>query len=56
MERRTKTALGLLAQVVLGVGLMLAGWGWEDSRGFFAHPARAALLGVTLLGVFPVLT
>lgn len=56
MERRTKTALGLLAQVVLGVGLMLTGWGWEDWRGFFAHPARAALLGVTLLGVVPVLT
>ena len=56
MERRTKTALGLLAQVVLGVGLMLAGWGWEDWRGFFAHPARAALVGVTLLGVVPVLT
>ena len=56
MERRTKTALGLLAQVVLGVGLMLTGWGWEDWRGFFAHPARAALVGVTLLGVVPVLT
>ncbi len=56
MERRTKTALGLLAQVVLGVGLMLTGWGWEEWRGFFAHPARAALVGVTLLGVVPVLT
>ena len=56
MERRTKTALGLLAQVVLGVGLMLTGWGWEDWRGFFAHPARAALVGLTLLGVVPVLT
>ncbi len=55
MEKGTKATLGLLARVVLGVGLILTGWGWDDWRGFFAHPARAALLGVLVLGIVPVL-
>lgn len=55
MEKGTKATLGLLARVVLGVGLILTGWGWDDWRGFFAHPARVGLLAVVLLGVVPVL-
>jgi len=55
MEKGTKATLGLLARVVLGVGLILTGWGWDDWRGFFAHPARVGLLGVVLLSVVPVL-
>ncbi len=55
MEKGTKATLGLLAWVVLGVGLILTGWGWDDWRGFFAHPARVGLLAVVLLGVVPVL-
>ena len=55
MEKGTRATLGLLARVVLGVGLILTSWGWDDWRGFFAHPARAALLGVLVLGIIPVL-
>lgn len=46
-----KAALGLLGQVSLGLGLMLFGWGSDDVGGFFAHPARAALLVIALLGI-----
>ena len=55
MEKGTKATLGLLARVVLAMGLALTGWGWDDWRGFFAHPARVGLLGVVLLSVVPVL-
>ena len=37
------------------LGLLLGGWGLDDWRGFFVHPARAALLGVTACGGLMIL-
>lgn len=46
-----KSPLGLLVQSALGLTIMLAGWGFDDLGGFFAHPARAGLLVVSLLSL-----
>ncbi|MEE9234812.1 MAG: isoprenylcysteine carboxylmethyltransferase family protein [Candidatus Acidoferrales bacterium] len=50
-----KASLGLLLQVALAFVLMSFGWGWDDLGGFFAHPARAGLLAVVVLGLALVL-
>ncbi len=49
-----KTAVGFLAQLVVW-GLLLFGWGLDDLRGFFSHPARLGLLVVAVLGTGAVL-
>ncbi len=49
-----KTAVGFLAQFVVW-GLLLFGWGLDDLRGFFSHPARLGLLVVAVLGTAAVL-
>ncbi|MFQ5723225.1 MAG: methyltransferase family protein [Terriglobia bacterium] len=46
-----KSVFGLLLQVVLAFVLMFFGWGWDDLGGFFAHPARAGLLAIALVGL-----
>ncbi|MDA2912868.1 isoprenylcysteine carboxylmethyltransferase family protein [Acidobacteriia bacterium AH_259_A11_L15] len=46
-----KASLGLLLQVTLAFVLMFFGWGWDDLGGFFAHPARAGLLAIALVGL-----
>ncbi|MFQ5778402.1 MAG: methyltransferase family protein [Terriglobia bacterium] len=46
-----KATLGLLAQTLLAFGLLFLGWGLDDLGGFFAHPARAGLVVVAMLGV-----
>lgn len=48
---KTKAMLGLLLQTVLGLGLVLFGWGFDDLRGFFSHPARAGFVAVALLSL-----
>jgi protein-S-isoprenylcysteine O-methyltransferase Ste14 len=45
----------LVLQFAPFLGLLLAGWGFEDWRGFFIQPARAALLGVTACGALSIL-
>ncbi|MFQ5695947.1 MAG: methyltransferase family protein [Terriglobia bacterium] len=42
---------GVLTQTGLGFGLLFLGWGFDDLPGFFAHPARAGLVVVALLGL-----
>lgn len=46
-----KTAVGLLLQTALVVGLLFLGWGFDDLAGYFAHPARTGLLVVFLLSL-----
>ncbi|MGH9803645.1 MAG: methyltransferase family protein [Candidatus Acidiferrales bacterium] len=43
-----KAIVGLVVQTLLAFGIALAGWGFDDLRGFLAHPARAGLLVVGL--------
>lgn len=52
---RARATLGLLAQVALALVLLLFGWGFDDWRGFFGHPARAGLLATALVGILVVL-
>lgn len=47
MRPRKTLLFPLLAQVAVWF-LIFAGWGLDAFGGFFAHPARAALVGVTL--------
>lgn len=37
---------GLLLQASLALAVLFLGWGLDDWRGFFAHPARAGLMGM----------
>ncbi len=46
MNRRV--VLTVVAQTVLGMGLLFFGWGFDDVAGFFRHPARAGLMVVAL--------
>jgi protein-S-isoprenylcysteine O-methyltransferase Ste14 len=48
---KTKAMVGLVLQTVLGLGLILFGWGFDDLRGFFAHPARAGFIAVGVLSL-----
>ncbi len=41
--------------LIVGLSLLLAGWGVDDVGGFVAHPARAGLLAVGLLGTVTAL-
>ena len=43
-----KTIAGLLLQTALALGVLFAGWGYDDLPGFFAHPARAGFVVVAL--------
>lgn len=52
---KKKAAVGLLAQLGIVWIVLFLGWGLDDLGGFFAHPARAGLLGVFLLGTALVL-
>ena len=40
----------LAVQLIPFLLLTLAGWGWDDWRGFFSHPARAGLIAAIVLG------
>jgi protein-S-isoprenylcysteine O-methyltransferase Ste14 len=51
MTPRLRVTLGLLANQAVMIGLMLYGWGFDDVRGFFAEPARTALIALMLIGV-----
>lgn len=51
MGERPKKSWPMLVQVTLALGLLFVGWGVDDLRGFFAHPARAGFLAVALLGI-----
>ncbi|MBN1202080.1 MAG: isoprenylcysteine carboxylmethyltransferase family protein [Anaerolineae bacterium] len=42
-------AIALLIGIVIFIGLPLVGWGVEDVRGFFDHPARLSYVGLVLL-------
>ena len=54
-----KAVLGLLLRFPLLIALLLGVWGFDDLRGFFAHPARAGLVlalagtGVVATIMFP---
>jgi protein-S-isoprenylcysteine O-methyltransferase Ste14 len=45
-----RAAVRLVLQVVGFLAVMLAGWGFEDVSGFFAHPARAGVVVLAALG------
>jgi protein-S-isoprenylcysteine O-methyltransferase Ste14 len=45
----------LAVQLIPCLLLTLAGWGWDDWRGFFSHPARAGLIAAIVLGAGLVL-
>lgn len=48
----TKKAIaGLVLQTVFAFGVLFAGWGYDDLRGFFGHPARAGLVVVAVATV-----
>lgn len=44
----SKKVAGQVLQFVLGLAILLAGWGFDDLSGFFAHPARAGFVAVAL--------
>ncbi|HRI16827.1 MAG TPA: isoprenylcysteine carboxylmethyltransferase family protein [Verrucomicrobiota bacterium] len=46
---RTKLALIAVAGLVLMSALPITFWGWDDWRGFFAHPVRVTLIGLFVL-------
>lgn len=46
---RAKLALQAAAAMLVFSGLMLTLWGWADWRGFFAHPARGAVIALMFL-------
>ena len=46
---RAKMALMALVAMLLLNGLILTCWGWADWRGFFAHPARCAVVLLMIL-------
>lgn len=46
-----RTAINLVLQSGLALGLMFFGWGFGDWRGFLADPARAAFVGLAVAGV-----
>ena len=46
---RAKVLLFAGMGTVVFPGLMLTFWGWSDWRGFFSHPARAAIIALFLL-------
>ncbi|MFQ5818262.1 MAG: methyltransferase family protein [Terriglobia bacterium] len=50
MAGRTTGVVALLGRLVFALGVLFVGWGLDDLSGFFAHPARAALIGWVLLG------
>jgi protein-S-isoprenylcysteine O-methyltransferase Ste14 len=45
-----RAAVRLVLQVVGVLIMMLAGWGFDDVWGFFAHPARAGVVALAVLG------
>lgn len=50
-----KQSAGLLLQTVLAFGILFAGWGFDDLRGFFASPARAGFAAVAVLTLILVI-
>ena len=44
----SKKVAGQVLQFVLGLAILLAGWGFDDLSGFFAHLARAGFVAVVL--------
>ncbi|HXE75062.1 MAG TPA: isoprenylcysteine carboxylmethyltransferase family protein [Candidatus Xenobia bacterium] len=49
-----KSLLRVCLQTVFVFAVAFTGWGWDDLPGFFAHPARAGLVGVALLSLLLV--
>lgn len=45
---RTRIVLFALLAILILNGLILTCWGWEDWRGFFAHPARCAVVALLI--------
>lgn len=45
----SKKVAGQVLQFVLGLAILLAGWGFDDLQGFFFHPARAGFIVVALV-------
>jgi hypothetical protein len=41
--------------LVVLLTMLVGGWGFDDARGFFSHPARAAYVGFVLAGTLFVL-
>ena len=52
---RKKAAFALLWQTALIWAVLFLGWGLDDLRSFFSHPARLGLFGVAMLGTAYVL-
>ena len=44
-----RSTLSFSARLTVMFSVILLGWGLDDLRGFFAHPARAGLLAVTMV-------
>ncbi len=55
MGQSKKSAIRLVVPLIVGLSFLFAGWGVDDLGGFFAHPARAGLLVVALLGIVAAL-
>ena len=55
MGQNKKSAIRLVVPLVVGLSFLFAGWGVDDVGGFVAHPARAGLLVVLLLGTVTAL-
>lgn len=45
---RAKVLAGLLLQTAVAFAVLFAGWGYDNLRGFLAHPARAGFVVVAL--------
>jgi protein-S-isoprenylcysteine O-methyltransferase Ste14 len=54
--QRARPGLTMLGLYVLSFGLIFAGWGFRDFRGFFAHPVRLAFVVCTAAVAVIVLT
>ncbi len=50
MLRRLLTVLLAAAGVAVLLGALLLSWGWDDVQGYFAHPARSAVVAVFIVG------
>lgn len=51
MLRRLLTVLLAAAGVAALIGALLWSWGWDDLQGYFAHPARSAVVALFVVGV-----
>lgn len=51
MAAKSSGTIRTLAFALMGLAVVLFGWGFDDPAGFFRHPARAGMLALGALGL-----